>query len=161
MPNTDKYLPELAKVTRYDPVTGNIFWTVPGTGRRITRVAGSISNRGYRVISMQVLGRCIQIFMHRLAWFQYYGKIPGNILDHINGIPSDNRISNLRLASTKLNAQNKKCHREGHLFGTTYRRDLKKWAARIKAGKIQKHLGYFQSQKAAHAAYLITLFNNT
>lgn len=60
-------------------------------------------------------GYCIVRFedknlrVHRIIWEIHNGKIPeGLFIDHINGKRSDNRIYNLRLVDTRMNAQNSK-----------------------------------------------------
>lgn len=46
---------------------------------------------------------------HRIIWVMFYGEIPTDkMIDHINGDPFDNRIENLRLASSYQNQWNAK-----------------------------------------------------
>lgn len=41
--------------------------------------------------------------LHILAWFLYFGSWPTNEIDHINNIPNDNRIDNLRVVDREEN----------------------------------------------------------
>lgn len=43
---------------------------------------------------------------HRLAWLYVYGYMPEKEIDHINRIRDDNRIANLREATSQLNSLN-------------------------------------------------------
>ena len=46
--------------------------------------------------------------VHRIIWELLVGKIPNRkVVDHLNGNPYDNRISNLFVKTQKLNCQNK------------------------------------------------------
>ena len=48
---------------------------------------------------------------HRIVWEINNGEIPnGAIIDHIDGDRRNNKISNLRLSTIKLNAQNQKMY---------------------------------------------------
>lgn len=76
------------------------------------------------------------------------GAKKGEIVDHINGDRLDNRRSNLRIASKSLNALNSPKNK-----GFYFRNQNKKWHARIKFNKIEKHLGFFDTPEAASAAY--------
>lgn len=86
----------------YSPETGRMKWKSTIGRAKEGFDAGTINRSGY----IRIQTRVFSIMAHRLAWFIYYGKLPGDEIDHINGIKSDNRISNLREATRSLNNQN-------------------------------------------------------
>jgi hypothetical protein len=77
-----------------------------GLLNRITRKNsnGSKDKFGYLIIKYK--GK--QHKAHRLIWLYNYKKYPDNLIDHINGITSDNRIENLRDVSCLENSLNHK-----------------------------------------------------
>lgn len=90
---------------------------------------------------------------HRLIWFLVYKKWVRSI-DHINGIKSDNRLTNLRECLPRENSNNLPLHRSGHLPGCHYREDRHKWAAytRDASGK-RIYLGHYVTEKEASLQY--------
>lgn len=66
------------------------------------KIAGGPTHHGYILIGV---GRERHL-AHRLAWVMSTGKWPDDTIDHINGNPSDNRLSNLRQASFLENTHN-------------------------------------------------------
>lgn len=93
-------------VLRYEPDTGKLFWTVaPSRKVKIGSEAGC-ECRTNKLI--QVLYRGKQYRVHRIAWEIYYGAPPDGEIDHINGNPADNRITNLRCVSHDENQKNLK-----------------------------------------------------
>lgn len=67
---------------------------------------GAIDKLGYVII--YITGKVYKA--HRLAWIYIHGAHPENLIDHINGNRSDNRISNLRQATTSQNLYNKRMY---------------------------------------------------
>jgi hypothetical protein len=114
--------------------------------------AGGDNGRGY--LRIRVAGRLMCI--HNAAWFLYHGFWPDQMLDHIDGNPSNNDPTNLRLSSgtknqrafkaTKKNASSK--FRGVHRIA----RDSKWRAAISTRGKV-KHLGQFNIEAEAAVAY--------
>jgi hypothetical protein len=124
-----------------------------GTMTKIQTDMGSVMPNGY--VSVWYNGR--NDYMHRVVWEHANGPIPeGMVVDHINGVRSDNRLSNLRLATPSQNAQNRKLssnNRTGKK-GIAYHARAKKWLAYIGVNNKQKYLGSFDSSDAAEHAYL-------
>ena len=67
--------------------------------------AGNLNSDGY--IRVMVDGK--RYFVHRLIWVMCRGPIPdGMHIDHIDHDPTNNRIENLRLATTAENQRNRR-----------------------------------------------------
>ncbi len=93
---------------------------------------------------------------HRLAWLYVHGEWPDCEVDHVNGNRSDNRISNLRLATPTQNRMNGARRRDNAtgFRGVHFEPRRKKYVAQLKIGTQRKYLGQFDTAEAAHAAYL-------
>lgn len=93
------------------------------------QVAGTINKQGYRQI--RVDGRIY--LAHRLAWLHFYGEWPKAEIDHVNGDRTDNRMVNLRLATSSQNKANAAIRRDNTsgVKGVSYRKDTGKWTAYI------------------------------
>lgn len=150
----------LAKMLSYNRETGSFTWLVtrPGGRAYAGQQAGSVGCRGYVSISR---GKR-KVLAHRLAWFVEFGSVPSDrFVEHINGDRTDNRISNLRLATAAENMQNLSTpitNTSGYL-GVTWSKKSKAWQAQISTDGKRKHLGLFNCPKQAHEAYLAEKLN--
>lgn len=92
---------------------------------------------------------------HRLAFQYVYGREPNGYIDHINGDPSDNRISNLRECDALENAHNAKRRSDNTsgYKGVSWHKQLRKWTARIMVDKKHINIGVFDTAEKAYAAY--------
>lgn len=137
----------------YNPDTGIVSWKVKRQGpAKLNCQAGSLSNYGYYKIKFN--GR--MYLAHHIAWYLHYGEFPSSDLDHINRVRTDNRISNLRLATRSLNSQNRgipSSNKTG--FAGVVKHKTGKFQAQIKANGKYKYLGLFITAEAANEAYQI------
>ena len=130
---------------------GNIIRNVakpPNTKRG--DVAGTLNDSGYLLVNVD--GNSIRV--HKIIWAIHYNEWPKLEIDHINGIRSDNRIENLRLASHSENAQNSfvRCTSRTGIKGVRLRDDTGKYHAYIQINKKIIDLGCYDKIKDAVSA---------
>jgi hypothetical protein len=134
----------LQSLLAYDPDTGEFRWRVDRTGgTKAGDRAGSFDSEGYLV--MRVDGRYYR--GHRLIWLYVHGQWPKHHLDHINGKPSDNRLSNLREATPAQNGFNRKLdpRNKAGYTGITWCTKSQKWRADIGENGRLIRLGRFRN----------------
>lgn len=154
---------QLRQLLRYEPETGKLFWKKRPLSMFTSNRAGNAWNSrfaGKEALSSAhntgyfcggILGK---VFLaHRVAWAVYYGEWPREEIDHINGDRKDNRISNLREASRLENSRNaaRRSDNSSGLKGVGVHKG--QWRARMRIDGKSRHLGYFPTPEAAHAAY--------
>jgi hypothetical protein len=116
---------------RYDPETGVITGT---KGRPI-----GVRMRGYLIGTVHVGAGTITVSFGRVAWLMMTGKWPERQIDHRDGVRSNNRWVNLREASARENAQNRKPRprkHEGLPVGVYLTRDGRYMAQRRHRGAL-------------------------
>ena len=91
--------------------------------------------------------------VHRIIWALANNELPDPSyqIDHINGIRSDNRISNLRLVTPSGNNRNsiaQKSPRNGYP-GLYFRKDRNMWRVSINIGGKKMWLGSFKEKDEA------------
>ena len=141
----------LREVLEYNEDTGVFTWKVNKIYKcsKGTK-AGKINNVGY--VSIGIDGR--QYLAHRLAWLSYYGYLPENCIDHINGDKTDNSIHNLREVSKSCNAFNSKINvlNKSGIKGVSLDTKRNKYSVRIKSKNKYLFIGRFVdiTEAAAH-----------
>lgn len=118
-------------------VSSNMWWIDKGyVVGRILSSEGAIPARLHRVISQAT---------------------EGMVVDHINGVTTDNRRSNLRVCTHAENMRNRKiaksnsCGIKGIYFDK--RRIEKPWFAQIRFNRKKYFLGYHETPEQAASAY--------
>ena len=140
------------KVLDYDPNTGIFTWREKVAKRiKIGDVAGSKHHSGY----LTIFSHNQSHRAHRLAWLYMYGMWPSGCIDHINGVKTDNRISNLRNTTHEINMQN--IHKfpknlSSGLPGAC--RNGNNWQAYISIKGKPTYLGTFKTVDEAHKVYM-------
>lgn len=137
----------------YDSNTGIFTWKERVGNVALGAVAGTKNSNGH--VQIRIDGK--RVFAHKLAWAFVYKEFPDGMIDHINGIRNDNRISNLRVVTASENAHNqKKPHKRtksGYL-GVSWVSSRQKWQAGLAINGKYKFLGLFDEPEIAHEAYL-------
>ena len=125
----------------YCPLDGSFNWGQSSDVRPHLRgkPAGSKFSDGYVYITHD--GK--RLLAHRIAWIKLTGGVPEGQMDHINMVRSDNRASNLRLASVTENNRNR----------TRQANNTSGYKAKICANKKRISLGYFADAATAAQAY--------
>jgi len=144
----------LKRLVSYDPETGVFAWETAKGGKAIGSPAGSLSEHGY--IRLGLDGR--RYMAHRMAWLYMTGCEPDGEIDHIDGDRSNNKWSNLRVATRRQQTHNAVWPNQLGMRGI---REYKpgKFQARIsffdaRNGKsVQKSLGYYPTAEEANEVY--------
>ena len=149
----DMTMEETWKVTLEDPgiEVSNLGNVRRKDAKKRVNVAVSKHVKGYR--TSRIAGK--NLLLHRVVWGAFNGKIPDDkVIDHVNRDRSDNRLANLRLASSSENAHGGKAPNTVSDFrGVSFDAQSSKWSATItKDGKNIK-IGLFGSEFEAAVAY--------
>lgn len=145
----------LEDVLRYDADTGLLYWTVhiyrikkPGD------LAGHMNKKGY--IEVRYNRKTYQA--HRVAWFLHTGEDPGTMqVEHKDNNGTNNKASNLRLATPQENARNKSTYNKDKTTsiykGVTWSKRDQKWRAQIALEGTTVGLGTYDTELEAHKMY--------
>jgi len=135
----------------YNAETGEFTWLGDFNAKRVGRRAGTtIGSKGYRTITIKKR----RYYEHRIAWYMMTGDDPTGLeIDHINGDKSDNRFSNLRMATCQQNKVNcgLSANNTSGYKGVTKNR--KAWIASIMKDRQYVYIGSFETPEEAAKAY--------
>lgn len=132
---------------KYNKETGDLKW------RKITSNAASknkiscVGSSGYIIVGFK--GR--RYLAHRLIWLYAHGVMPDGEIDHINRNRQDNRISNLRDATSSENNLNRDIlsNNTSGTIGVSWHKASCKWGAKLARNGVVKWLGLFESKDLA------------
>lgn len=146
----------------YDSESGRLIWKphdsdITHVGKRIGKktighFAGTRHYDGYIVIKIKGKG----YLAHRIIYEMHHGPIPPKMqIDHIDGNPQNDKVDNLRLATSAQNNHNKgksPLNKSG-LKGVFWCNTKKRWLSTISINGKLIHLGTFLTKGLAAVAY--------
>jgi hypothetical protein len=137
---------------------GQLFWTKSRPGRRVNSPVGCLSPNGYLVVRID--GKLY--YAHRLVWALCKGSPVPDTLDHINGNRSDNRIENLRPATTKDNTVNRKkrANAKSKWYGVTWSKKSNCWKTQYMIDGVNYYVGEFLCELDAATAYNFAVYTH-
>lgn len=137
----------LRTLLHYAPDTGVFTRLESVRGVAAGSVAGTKHNRGY--LAVRIDGS--KYLLHRLAFLYMTGHLPTQGVDHVNGIKSDNRWSNLRKANQSENSQNRRLRKDSTsgATGISFKKAVRLWVVVITIDGKSKHIGYYKSLQEA------------
>jgi hypothetical protein len=139
---------------RYEKETGFLFWKKQYKCRKLHKRIGNVQPSGHLLLCMGFNGKKYNFFVHRVVWLMHHGVWPHPFIDHINCKPDDNRIENLRIATTKQNSNNRGKSKKEGFKGVYVLTPGKTFRVRAKVDGKQKHIGTFKTELEAHEAYI-------
>jgi hypothetical protein len=151
----------IRKLISYDPHTGKLWWLKRSADLFPTQRAAhawnmqhagkeaftAIDNFGYK--RGRIFGK--NYSAHRVVMALTTGEFPPAQVDHMNGVRTDNRRSNLRLATCSDNSMNRRIHHRNKSgkSGVCWISEKKKWRAYICSNGKRSLLGYFKDMAEA------------
>lgn len=149
----------------FEYIDGSIFWKLRDESgfdssrgynvhknKYAGKLAGNLGNNGY--LSVRINGK--SKLNHRVIWEMFNGAIPAGMeIDHIDTNPLNNRIENLRLASSANNKwnMNRPSHNTSGFKGVSLFKKTGRYESYIKVSGKKKHIGFFPTAELAHKAY--------
>jgi hypothetical protein len=131
----------------FDYKDGNLIWKIATSPRvKVGNIAGYLGDCEY--ICIGVDGK--QYKAHRLIYFYHNGYLPSSI-DHIDGNRANNKIDNLRSATTSQNAMNQKISTKNSsgIKGVRWHKRDKKWYVQLSANSKRHSFGYYEDKELA------------
>lgn len=146
----DELVARIHELYWYDADAGQVI------SKRTKERVGSFTRWGYLSMTIWIGERAKNVLAHRAAWLLVYGSWPAGVIDHINGVKTDNRIGNLRIATAAINTQNERRARSSNKSGFLGVRQMAsgRFGASIESEGRQLWIGTFETAEQAHAAYV-------
>lgn len=108
---------------------------------------------GYACYQLSKNGKLKNYRGHVLVAMHFLNHKPNGfklVVDHINNIPSDNRVENLRLLTSHENTYRGRLNLTSKYKGVCWHKGRKMWMSY----KNKKHIGYFNTEKEAYNSVL-------
>lgn len=127
---------------KYNSETGQVLTTR-------NNILTYVNSGGYLYINTGKDKKNIGVSVHQFVWYVTYDEVP-TLIDHIDRNKLNNKIENLRLSNKSKNMRN--CEKTDNAKG--YRKNYKKFTARIQINNKYITIGNYYTEEEAHQAYL-------
>ncbi len=131
----------------YKEREGQIWWNTNKAHKEV----GKKNYYGHICVTQTLKGKVKNFCVHRIIWFLEKGYWPTQI-DHIDRNPSNNKIENLREVTQRENNFNKGKYKTKNT-SKGVNKVGNRWVARISAHHVKYHIGTFDTEEQAAAAY--------
>lgn len=120
-------------------------------------IKGNITKEGYVSVKLTNLKNESNFKIHSLVclvFFNYKNSKKDNlVIDHINNIKNDNRLSNLQIITNRQNCSKDVKNKTSKHTGVSWDKNRKKWSSKIKIDNKTINLGRHKKEYDAHLAY--------
>lgn len=124
-------------------------------------MVGTDNGVGYKKLALSKGGKQKYFYIHQLVAMTFLNHTPDGhtlVVDHINGVKTDNNVDNLRIVSNRDNTTT--CHRKdrnslsSNFAGVCYHKLTNKWQAGLKINGKRIYLGVHTTELEAYQAIL-------
>lgn len=132
---------EIKEALTYDPISGVLYFKDTGLPIKTHNTC-----QGYFGVSYDG----VSYLAHRLIFLLVDGTLPEKDVDHINGIKTDNRFSNLRKVTRQQNTFNRSKNLNKDLPKNVYlHKPSGRYQVKMKINKETRHFGYYDDLELA------------
>jgi hypothetical protein len=138
----------------YDPEEGILRWRKRPSGRNTSLIAGYKKQDHGKPAYWVAMVNYKNYKIHQIIWVYMTGEWPSQFVDHKDLDGTNNRWSNLRLATNSQNMMNSGVRRNSSTGVTGVSRDHRrgKFRARLNVNGVAIYLGSFDTIEAAKTA---------
>ena len=143
------------KIEGYDRYEISNFGSVRSKyGKNLIYLKKQEDSRGYIWVGLRTKGKTKYNSIHKLVALHFLGKIPENMqINHMDGDSKNNKVNNLEYVSMRENINHRYALKGVSKLGTRMTKGGK-FTSQIRIQGKMKHLGTFQTEQDARAAYV-------
>lgn len=136
---------------------GNVLHLSNNKKRQQKKIKPCVLKNGYLQVALYYKGSRERYTVHQLVVMAFLNHKPNGthklVVDHINGVRSDNRLENLQLITQRENVSKDQKNKTSKYTGVNWHKPANKWRAKIYINGKSKHLGVFVNEYDAHLEY--------